>query len=92
MELLSPLLIISFFTIGIVFIAQPLFDSNIAIPPQVFDIDTFKRKKTILYRQIKELENDYSLGKVSIDDYKETRDRLKMDVSIVIREIRKTSS
>ena len=41
---------------------------------------------------LKELENDFSLGKVSIDDYKETRDRLKMDVSIVIREIRKTSS
>ena len=56
MELLSPLLIIFFFTIGIIFIAQPLYGSNISVPPKVFDIDTFKRKKKILYRQIKELE------------------------------------
>ena len=92
MELLFPLLIIIIFTIGIIFIAQPLYGSNISVPPKVFDIDTFKRKKKILYRQIKELETDFSIGKVSIDDYKDTRDRLKMDVSAVIREIRKTSS
>ena len=87
MELLSPLLIISFFTIGIVFIAQPLFDSNIAIPPQVFDIDTFKRKKTILYRQIKELEMEFDIGNINQKDLETSRKELKVEVSEVITKI-----
>ncbi len=92
MDLFTHLIIIFFFTIGIMFIVQPLIESPGAMPQPVIDIDELKRKKQILYRQIKELETDFSVGKLSQDDYQESRDILKRNVSDIIQQIRHTSS
>ena len=92
MDLFTHLIIIFFFTIGIMFIVQPLIESPSAMPQPVIDIDELKRKKQILYRQIKELETDFSVGKLSQDDYQESRDILKRNVSDIIQQIRHTSS
>ena len=92
MDLFMPLIIIFFFTIGIMFIVQPLIESPGAMPQPVFDVDEMKRKKQILYRQIKELETDFSVGKLSQEDYQKSRDILKRNGSDIIQQIRHTSS
>ena len=46
-----------------------------------------KRKKIILYRQIKELEMEFDIGNINEDDFQATRTELKQEVSAVIAQL-----
>ena len=82
-------LILLFFILPIVFVLEPLFFSKL---DSQFGDDSYsilKRKKILLYRQIKELEMEYDIGNINEKDYVEMRDHLKEEVSMVISKLKK---
>ena len=52
-------------------------------------VEILKRKKIILYRQIKELEMEYDIGNLESEDFKNRRAELKSEVSLIIDKIKK---
>ena len=52
------------------------------------DQKSLKRKKVIIYRQIKELEMEYDIGNINDKDFTEMRDELKKEVSELISQIK----
>ena len=48
-----------------------------------------KRKKIILYRQIKELEMEYDIGNLERKDFSNRRAELKREVSLIINKLKK---
>ena len=83
-----------FFTI-IIFVApliysiQPLLLSKINVINNVYDKDLLKRKKIILYRQIKELEMEFDIGNLNKDDFLLRRSEIKAEVSEIIASLKK---
>jgi hypothetical protein len=82
-------LILLFFILPIIFVLEPLFFSKLDYHPNDDTYSILKRKKILLYRQIKELEMEYDIGNISDKDYMELRDNLKQEVSLVISKLKK---
>ena len=80
-------LILIFFILPMIFVIQPLFLQKIEEKDETLDRGTLKRKKIILYRQIKELEMEFDIGNINEDDYQATRTELKQEVSAVIAQL-----
>ncbi|MBT4148794.1 MAG: hypothetical protein HOE46_00300 [Candidatus Marinimicrobia bacterium] len=51
------------------------------------DLSSLKRKKRLLYRQIKELEMEFDIGNINQKDLETSRKELKVEVSEVITKI-----
>jgi len=49
------------------------------------------RRKQLLYRQIKELDIEYSAGSITAEDYEFNRQEIKIEVSAVISDLNKLS-
>ncbi|MAV16012.1 MAG: hypothetical protein CMG08_04265 [Candidatus Marinimicrobia bacterium] len=75
--------IIFFVTTAIAFAVQPLFLDKISYSKDE-SILSLKREKTILYRNIKELEMEYEIGNIEELDFKKRRIDLKRKVSKII--------
>ena len=75
--------IIFFVITAIVFVIQPLFLDKISYSKDE-SILSLKREKTILYRNIKELEMEYEIGNIEELDFKKRRIDLKRKVSKII--------
>lgn len=69
------------------FAIQPLisFDSEKKI--NLDDKHSLQREKSILYKQIKELEMDYDLGNISKKDFEENRLYFKKEVSEIFKKL-----
>ena len=80
-------LILIFFILPVIFVIQPLFLQKIEEKDETLDRGTLKRKKIILYRQIKELEMEFDIGNINEDDFQATRTELKQEVSAVIAQL-----
>jgi|TARA_B100000029_G_scaffold502818_1_gene578730 hypothetical protein len=80
-------LILIFFILPLIFVIQPLFLQKIEEKDETLDRGTLKRKKIILYRQIKELEMEFDIGNINEDDFQATRTELKQEVSAVIAQL-----
>ncbi len=80
-------LILIFFILPLIFVIQPLFLQKIEEKDATLDRGTLKRKKIILYRQIKELEMEFDIGNINEDDFQATRTELKQEVSAVIAQL-----
>jgi hypothetical protein len=80
-------LILIFFILPLIFVIQPLFLQKIEEKDETLDRGTLKRKKIILYRQIKELEMEFDIGNINKDDFQATRTELKQEVSAVIAQL-----
>jgi hypothetical protein len=80
-------LVFVFFILPVIFVLQPLFLPRIEVTEDFADIPTLKRKKLLLYRQIKELEMEFDIGNINEDDFQSGRIQLKKDVSAVIAKI-----
>ena len=52
------------FALSILYVIEPLFMSKLANSYESEDQKSLKRKKTMLYRQIKELEMEYDIGNI----------------------------
>ena len=81
-------LVFIFFILPIIFVLQPLFLAKITKGKDETDLASLKRKKRLLYRQIKELEMEFDMGNVNDSDYQNSRNALKQEVSIVIAQIK----
>ena len=57
-------LILLFFILPIIFVLEPLFFSKLDYHPNDDTYSILKRKKILLYRQIKELEMEYDIGNI----------------------------
>ena len=77
------------FTVPLIYSIQPLFLSKIKIVEKTNDKELLKRKKIILYRQIKELEMEYDIGNLNKDDFLLRRSELKSQVSEIIAILKK---
>ncbi len=68
-----------------VFVIQPLFlEPGLEIKDTEKSSDALKQRKKILYRHIKELDMDYQLNNIQDDDYNQTRNELKKEVSEIL--------
>ena len=54
-----------------------------------YDKDTLKRKKIILYRQIKELEMEFDIGNLNKENFLLRRSEIKAEVSEIIASLKK---
>ncbi|MEE8335154.1 MAG: hypothetical protein V3S48_01805 [Candidatus Neomarinimicrobiota bacterium] len=80
------------FTAAVIYAVKPLL-----LPPSLdsrksVDVKSdLKRRKQLLYRQIKELEIEYSAGNLTVVDYESNRQEIKIEVSAVISDLIKLS-
>ena len=69
---------------AVIFVLQPLFLSDLGKIVVELDKNVLKRKKLLLYRQIKELEMEYEIGNINDEDFHSNRALLKQEVSAII--------
>ena len=76
------------FVLSILYVIEPLFMSKLANSYESEDQKSLKRKKTMLYRQIKELEMEYDIGNINNKDFTKMRIELKKEVSAIIAQLK----
>ena len=76
------------FVLSMIYAIEPLFMSKLVNINKSDDQKSLKRKKVMIYRQIKELEMEYDIGNISDKDFTEMRDELKKEVSELISQIK----
>ena len=76
------------FALSILYVIEPLFMSKLANSYESEDRKSLKRKKTMLYRQIKELEMEYDIGNIYNKDFTKMRIELKKEVSEIISQLK----
>ena len=77
------------FILPIIYVVQPFFMQGFGKIISSESVEILKRKKIILYRQIKELEMEYDIGNLESEDFKNRRAELKSEVSLIIDKIKK---
>lgn len=88
--MIGSIIFLIIFILVIVYIVQPmLLEKDITIENTQSTTESFLQRKKILYRQIKELDMDYQLGNVLEQDYINTRNDLKREVSKVLSVLNK---
>ena len=76
------------FVLSMIYAIEPLFMSKLVNINKSDDKKSLKRKKVMIYRQIKELEMEYDIGNINDKDFTEMRDKLKKEVSELIAQIK----
>ena len=76
------------FILSMIYAIEPLFMSKLVNINKSDDKKSLKRKKVMIYRQIKELEMEYDIGNINDKDFTEMRDELKKEVSELISQIK----
>ncbi|MEE8437881.1 MAG: hypothetical protein V3S22_06025 [Candidatus Neomarinimicrobiota bacterium] len=80
------------FVAAVIYTVKPLILPRSAVLWNSVDIKSdLKRRKQLLYRQIKELEIEYSAGNLTAADYESNRQEVKIEVSAVISDLNKLS-
>ncbi len=77
------------FIIPIMYSIQPLLLPKISTVKTSNSKDILRRKKIVLYRQIKELEMEYDIGNLDKEDFINRRSEIKTEVSEIIAELKK---
>ncbi len=77
------------FVTPLIYSVQPLLLSKINVVNNSHDKDLLKRKKIILYRQIKELEMEFDIGNLNKEDFLLRRSEIKAEVSEIIASLKK---
>jgi len=76
------------FVLSMIYAIEPLFMSKLVNINKSDDKKSLKRKKVMIYRQIKELEMEYDIGNINDKDFNQMRDELKKEVSELISQIK----
>ena len=76
------------FVLSMIYAIEPLFMSKLVNINKNDDNKSLKRKKVMIYRQIKELEMEYDIGNINDKDFNQMRDELKKEVSELISQIK----
>ena len=77
------------FAVPIIYSIQPLFLPKVNMVEKSYDKDILKRKKIILYRQIKELEMEFDIGNLNKENFLLRRSEIKAEVSEIIASLKK---
>ena len=77
------------FILPIIYVIQTFFMQVFGEIISLESVEILKRKKIILYRQIKELEMEYDIGNLESEDFRNRRAELKSEVSLIIDKIKK---
>ena len=77
------------FAVPIIYSIKPFFLPKINMVDKSYDKDTLKRKKIILYRQIKELEMEFDIGNLNKENFLLRRSEIKAEVSEIIASLKK---
>ena len=72
------------FVLSMIYAIEPLFMSKLVNINKSDDQKSLKRKKVMIYRQIKELEMEYEIGNINDEDFDSNRALLKQEVSAII--------
>tara|TARA_Y100001968_G_scaffold99042_1_gene89105 strand:- start:787 stop:1074 length:288 start_codon:yes stop_codon:yes gene_type:complete len=84
----STLFLFFIFSCFFLFSIWPLLSDRISNNLENFDIlNDLERRKSILYREIQYLDNEYYAQKINIDDYNTSRTELVREVSEIIDKI-----
>ena len=71
----------------------PLFLEEIINDKEDYDLlNTLERRKSILYREIQYLDNEYFIDNINVEDYNSSRAELVSEVSKIIDQINLLSS
>ena len=71
----------------------PLFLENIINDKEDYDLlNTLERRKSILYREIQYLDNEYFIDNINVEDFNSSRAELVSEVSKIIDQINLLSS
>jgi len=71
----------------------PLFLEEIINDREDYDLlNTLERRKSILYREIQYLDNEYFIDNINVEDYNSSRAELVSEVSKIIDQINLQSS
>ena len=81
-------LILISFVLSMIYAIDPLFMPKLVNINKSDDQKSLKRKKVMIYRQIKELEMEHDIGNINDKDFTEMRDELKKEVSELISQIK----
>ena len=87
------LLLFLMFSSFFLFSIWPLFLKEIINDKEDYDLlNTLERRKSILYREIQYLDNEYFIDNINVEDYNSTRSELVSEVSKIIDQINLQSS
>tara|TARA_B110000014_G_scaffold230198_1_gene191525 strand:+ start:559 stop:852 length:294 start_codon:yes stop_codon:yes gene_type:complete len=81
------------FAVLFLFSIWPLFLEEIINDKEDYDLlNTLERRKSILYREIQYLDNEYFIDNINVEDYNSSRVELVSEVSKIIDQINLQSS
>ena len=81
------------FSVLFLFSIWPLFLEEIINDKEDYDLlNTLERRKSILYREIQYLDNEYFIDNINVEDYNSSRAELVSEVSKIIDQINLQSS
>ena len=81
------------FAVLFLFSFWPLFLEEIINDKEDYDLlNTLERRKSILYREIQYLDNEYFIDNINVEDYNSSRAELVSEVSKIIDQINLQSS
>ena len=81
------------FAVLFLFSIWPLFLEEIINDKEDYDLlNTLERRKSILYREIQYLDNEYFIDNINVEDYNSSRAELVSEVSKIIDQINLQSS
>ena len=81
------------FAVLFLFSIWPLFLEEIINDKEDYDLlNTLERRKSILYREIQNLDNEYFIDNINVEDYNSSRAELVSEVSKIIDQINLQSS
>ncbi|MFC1581814.1 hypothetical protein ACFL3L_02825 [Candidatus Neomarinimicrobiota bacterium] len=89
MDLLNAIIIFCVFVGSIIYVIKPLFDQGLQPLKSVIDQNSLQIRKKTLYKEIKELEMDFEIGKIAEPDFNDVRAELKNEVAGIIAELNK---
>ena len=90
---LATVLIFVVFSSFFLFSIWPLLLDKVNNDQNDYDmIHSLERRKSILYREIQYLDNEYFIESINIDDYNASREELVSEVSEIIDKIKSVSS
>tara|TARA_B110000438_G_scaffold99985_1_gene98916 strand:- start:534 stop:827 length:294 start_codon:yes stop_codon:yes gene_type:complete len=90
---LATVLIFVVFSSFFLFSIWPLLLDKVNNDQNDYDmIHSLERRKSILYREIQYLDNEYFIESINIDDYNSSREELVSEVSEIIDKIKSVSS
>lgn len=87
--MISSVIVLLMFGVVVLFVIQPLFlKEKMLIKEDTSGVSSLEQRKKILYRQIKELEMDHQIGNLNEEDFIQSRNELKAEVSTLIKQMK----